>query len=277
MAMRRRPPPLVIAAMTVLGGVLLVSAFAEFIAPYPYTRQFPGQRLLPPFWLGGPPEFFLGTDEIGRDLFSRLVHGTRISLLIAILGTLIGAVLGTSLGFAAAHFRGYVEEAVMMLVDVQASLPFMIVVLATLALFGNSLLLFLALIGVAGWETYARLARGLVLAEKEKGYYAAIRAAGSRPGRLYVRHVLPNVMSVLIVAMTLNFPQTILLETSLSFLGLGVQPPLPSLGLILGQGRQHMLLAWWLPVLPGVMIFVTTLAASILGDWLRDRFDPTIR
>ncbi len=273
----RRYPPLMIMAATFVAATLLIALFAEFLAPYHYTTQDLMNRLKPPTFLGGLEQYWLGTDELGRDLLSRVIHATRFSIIIAFVGTTIGAVLGTLLGFVAAHFRGWIEEGIMMLVDAQASLPFMLIALAVLAFFGNNLVLFVLVLGINGWETYARLTRGMVIAANTQGYAVAVRGMGATPWRIYLRHVLPNIASVLIVQYTLNFPQTILLETSMSFLGLGVQPPLTSLGQMLGAGRTHLISAWWIAVLPGAMIFLTTLSISILGDWLRDRFDPTLR
>jgi peptide/nickel transport system permease protein len=273
----RKYPPLVLAAAGFVVFALLVAAAADWIAPFHYTTQDLGNRLQPPAFLGGPAQYWLGTDELGRDLLSRLIYATRFSILVAIAGTTIGAVLGTALGFFAAHFRGWIEESVMMLVDAQASLPFLLLALAVLAFFGNSLTLFILILGINGWETYARLARGMVIAANAQGYAVAVRSLGGTPLAIYGRHILPNIAAVLIVQYTLNFPQTILLETSMSFLGLGIQPPLTSLGQMLGAGRAHLLSAWWIAVLPGTMIFLTTLSISILGDWLRDRFDPTLR
>lgn len=270
-------PPLVIAAAALIGTMLFVAAFAGWLAPEHYTTQHLFDRLKPPAFMGGSWEYPLGTDELGRDILSRLIYAIRISVAIAILGTLIGAVLGTFLGFVAAHSRGRLEEVIMAMVDAQAALPFLIVALTVLAFFGNSLWLFILMMGVNGWEIYARLTRGMVLSAQTHGYAVAARSLGATPSRVYARHVLPNIASVLIVQFTLNFPQTILLETSLSFLGLGIQPPLTSLGQMLGAGRDHLVFAWWIAVLPGLVIFVTTLSISIAGDWLRDRLDPTLR
>ncbi len=273
----RRYPPLVLLAALFIILTLLISAAADWIAPYHYTTQDLSNRLLPPVFLGGLAQYPLGTDELGRDILSRLIYATRFSVIIAILGTSIGAVLGTLIGFIAAHFRGWVEETLMMLVDAQASMPFMLLALAVLAFFGNSLVLFIVVLGINGWENYARLTRGMVLSASSQGYAVAVHALGATPARIYTRHILPNILSVLIVQFTLNFPATILLETSMSFLGLGIQPPLTSLGQMLGSGRSHLLLAWWIAVLPGTMIFLSTLSISMFGDWLRDRLDPTLR
>jgi peptide/nickel transport system permease protein len=210
-------------------------------------------------------------------MVARLVAGLQMSLSVALAGTLIGAVFGTLIGFVAAHFRGWVEEALMMVVDFQASLPFILIALTLLAFFGNSMTLFIILMGLFGWETYARLARGVVLSATSQPYARAVVALGAHPLQLYVRHVLPNVASALIVQVTLTFPQIILLETSLSFLGLGIQPPNTSLGQILGDGRDYLSTAWWISVWPGLLIFVITLSMSILGDALRDRLDPMLK
>jgi peptide/nickel transport system permease protein len=209
-------------------------------------------------------------------MVARLVFGLRMSVMVAVLGTCIGAAVGIFLGFVAAHARGLVEEAIMMVVDFQASLPFILIALTLLAFFGNSLTLFIVLMGLYGWDSYARLTRGVVLSAASQPYVQAVRALGAGAGRLYGRHVLPNIASALIVQLTLNFPQIVLLETSMSFLGLGIQPPQTSLGQILGDGREYLSSAWWIAVWPGTLIFLTTLAMSIVGDAVRDRLDPTL-
>jgi peptide/nickel transport system permease protein len=272
-----RMPVFILACLAFFLLVVVLFTFADVLAPYHYAEQDLLQRLKPPVGFGGTSVHWLGTDELGRDILSRLIYGTRISILIAVVGTTLAAFLGTTLGFLAAHFRGWVEEGILMLVDFQASIPLMILALAVLAFFGNDLLLFMVIMGLNGWEHYARLTRGMVMSAKGHGYVTAMRALGASPLRLYGRHVLPNIASAIIVQFTLNFPQTILLETSMSFLGLGVQPPLTSLGLMLGSGRDYMITAWWIAVCPGIMIFLTTFAVSMLGDWLRDRLDPTLR
>lgn len=255
---------------------VLVSIFADVLAPYELTAMDLRGRLQPPVLFGGSWDHPLGTDELGRDIFSRFLVSVRVSIFVALVGTLIGAVLGTAVGFLAAHFRGWVDDLVVMLIDSQAALPFMIVALMVIALFGSSLTLFIVVVGIYGWERYARLARGMALSALERGYVSAVRSFGSGPVWLYWRHILPNVASALIVNATLNFPQTILLESSLSFLGLGIQPPMTSLGNMLGYGREYLLTAWWIAVIPGVAISLTALAVSILGDELRDRLDPML-
>lgn len=271
-------PPAVAMSAAFLVAICLVALFGPALAPHGYEETNLLYRLTPPFWSPLSVDgYLLGTDKLGRDLLSRLLLATQVSIALAVLGTLIGAVLGTFLGVLAAHRGGFVDEIVMTLVDWQAAMPFLIIALAVLAFFGNNFHLFLALMGLYGWETYARLTRGLVLAAREQGYAVAVRALGAKPSRLYLGHILPNVIGPLIVQLTLNFPQTILLETSLSFLGLGIQPPLASLGQMLGEGRDYLLNAWYLAVIPGAVIFLTTLSMCLLGDWVRSRLGPTQR
>ncbi|MFC3676262.1 ABC transporter permease [Ferrovibrio xuzhouensis] len=270
-------PPATLAALAWIGLMLVVAFGADWLAPYSFTAFDLKARLNPPVLMGGIWPHPLGSDELGRDVLSRLIMSVRMSLLIAFFGTLIASTLGTSLGILAAHFRGRVEAVVLVLIDFQASMPFMIIALSVLAFFGNSLPLFVILMGFHSWERYARIARGLTLSANEQGYAAAVRQLGARGGRIYGRHVLPNIASTLIVSMTLTFPEIILLESGLSFLGLGVQPPLTSLGNMVGYGREYLTRAPWIMLAPSAVIVLTTLSISILGDWLRDRLDPTLR
>mgnify|MGYP001766279937 CR=1 FL=1 len=271
------PPPVVILCIVWLVAMMAVALGADLIAPTHYTTQDLAARFRPPAFLaGGDRGHLLGTDHLGRDMVSRLVYAVRTSILLAILGTLFGAVVGTVIGLAAGRLRGGVDMMAMMLTDLQTALPSLFVAITFLAFFGNHILLFVLLVGLEGWERYARLARGLVVSEQASDYIRAVEQLGASSSRIVLRHLLPNILASLVVQATLNFPGTILLETSLSFLGLGVQPPGTSLGLMLGEGRRHLLNAWWIAVLPGLFIFLTTLAMSLFGDWLRDRLDPTV-
>jgi len=259
-----------------VGFVLLFIAFALFgsvLTPHGFRETSMFDRLLPP----GSPDYLLGTDARGRDLLARLVTGAQITLVVAIVGTLIGAVIGSLLGILAAARRGTTEAVIVAAVDVQASLPIIVVALFMLAMFDNSFTLFLLLVGLNGWEVYARLMRGATLSAKENGYVTAVRALGASPARIYLRHVLPNILNVALVQFTVNLPLTVLLETALSFLGLGVQPPLTSLGQIMSEGRDRLMTAWWLTLLPGALIFCLALSISMIGDWVRDRLDTTLR
>ncbi|QDL91876.1 ABC transporter permease [Paroceanicella profunda] len=270
-------PPGILLALAWLALCAVLVAFAPHVAPYDYLAMDLRARLTPPVFFGGGWAHPLGTDELGRDVLSRLIASVRISLVIAFLSTLIAASLGVTLGFLAAWFRGKVEQVVLMLIDAQAAMPFMIIALAMLAFLGNSLTLLVVLMGFYGWERIARIARGLAISAAEQGYATAVRDLGATPWRIYGRHILPNIASTLIVSMTLNFPEVILLESGLSFLGLGVQPPMSSLGNMVGYGRDYIQSAPWIMLAPAAAIVLTTLSISMLGDWLRDRFDPTLR
>lgn len=276
-AKRALPPPMVLFGLAWLTLMLLTAVLADVISPYAYTALDLRNRLAPPAFMGGTWLHPLGTDELGRDVLARLIYSIRMSLLIAFGATIIGALIGTTLGFLAAHFRGFVEQVVLALVDFSASLPFLILALAVLAFFGNSMVLFICLLGLHAWERYARIARGLAISAGSQGYAAAVRQLGASPWRIYGRHVLPNIASTLIVSMTLAFPEIILLESGLSFLGLGVQPPSTSLGSMVGYGRDYLTRAPWILLSPALTIVLTTLSVSLIGDWLRDRLDPTLR
>ena len=269
----RRPIPwLVVFASAWIVAMLAVGLFADQLRPYGITQLDLHARLARP----GTSRHWLGTDELGRDVLSRLLVSIRISLMIAFGATAMAVTLGTLLGFLAAQFRGLVEQAVLLLVDVQAALPFLILALFVLAFFGNSLPLFICLMGFYGWERHARLARGLAIAADAQGYAAAVRQLGAGPLRVYGRHILPNVASTLIVSATLGFPEIILLESGLSFLGLGIQPPMTSLGTMVGYGREYLTRAPWILLSPSAVVVLTTFSVSVLGDWLRDRLDPTL-
>lgn len=265
-------PWLVVFALGWVAMILVVAVFADQLRPYTITQFDLRNRLAAP----GNAAHWLGTDELGRDVLSRLLVSIRISLLIAFGATAMAAVLGTLLGFLAAQFRGWVEQAVLMLIDFQAALPFLILALSVLAFFGNSLPLFVCLMGLYGWERHARIARGLAIAADAQGYAAAVRQLGAGPVRVYMRHVLPNIASTLIVSATLSFPEVILLESGLSFLGLGIQPPMTSLGNMIGYGREYLTRAPWILLAPSAVVVLTTFSVSVLGDWLRDRLDPTL-
>lgn len=277
--MMRKPPQFImVLAIAVLAVVAFLVLFGPLVSPHDPSKQNLLSRLAAPVWLeGGTWIHPLGTDRLGRDIAARLIVGMQMSVAVALIGTIIGAIAGTLVGFVAGHFEGKVDNVLMALVDIQLSLPFILIALTLLAFFGNSLTLFIILMGLSGWETYARLTRGLVMSTKRQTYAQAVIALGATPGRLYTRHILPNIASALIVQLTLTVPGIILLESSLSFLGMGIQTPNTSLGQILGEGRDYLTSAWWIAVFPGVIIFLITLSISIVGDGLRDRLDPALR
>ncbi|MDW9418853.1 ABC transporter permease [Sinorhizobium meliloti] len=271
--LRRKLPLSVAFGFLWLAAMIVIALFAGYLRPYDITAMDLTSRLSGP----GTLKHWLGTDELGRDVLSRLIQSIRVSLIIAFGATVLSAVFGTALGFAAARFRGLTEHLVLALADFQAALPFLIMSLAVLAFFGSSMVLLVCLMGFYGWERYARIARGLAISAGAQGYAAAVVQLGATPARVYLRHILPNVASTLIVSMTLTFPEIILMESGLSFLGLGVQPPETSLGNMVGFGREYLTRAPWIMLAPAAVIMLTTLSISLVGDWLRDKLDPTVR
>jgi peptide/nickel transport system permease protein len=270
-------PPAVLIAIFWLALVILIAVIAPLIVPYDFMAVDVRARLKPPVFFGGDFAHILGTDQLGRDVFSRALISIRISLTIAICATLLSTVVGVTLGFIAAYFRSWVDQVILTLVDAQLAMPFMIIAIAVLAFLGNSLTIFIMLLGLYGWEQVTRIARGLAISATAQGYAAAARDIGASPWRIYLRHILPNISAMIVIAMTLNIPAVILLESSLSFLGIGLQPPQTSLGNMVGYGRDYIQSAPWIMLMPAAVIVVTTLSVSIVGDWLRDRLDPTLR
>ena len=239
-------------------------------------------RLKPPIWLeDGEAGYILGTDEVGRDILSRMVYGARISLSVGLLGVFIGSIIGTILGMLAGYFSGAVDEIIMLVADMQLAFPFILLAIAIIAVLGpdrrRDPWKLIVIVGISGWMTYARVCRGVVLTVKEREFVQSVRALGGSDGRILFRHILPNILSPVIVLATLDLARLIILESTLSFLGLGVQPPAPSWGGMLGQGRQYLDTAWWLSTFPGMAIMLTMLAISRGGDWVRDILDPTLR
>ena len=251
-----------------------VRPLAPVLAPYDLEAMDLTARLLIPFESAA---HILGTDELGRDIFSRLLYSIRMSFVLAVVGTLLGAVIGTLLGFLAARFGGIVDDAVNCGIDFTASLPFIILALTIIAFLGTDVTVIIVIMAVYGWDRYARLTRNLSRSAYTEGYACALEGLGLPTVSIALRHILPNIASALVVNMTLNFPGMILLETSLSFLGVGVQPPMSSLGTMLGFGRDYLTTAWWIAVIPGLVIVVSTLSMSILGDWVQQKLEPAAR
>lgn len=263
------PPLGVLIALCWLGFCVLAILFFPFISNLSVTAIDLVARLAPPVGFGGEWGHPLGSDDLGRDVLARLVASTRTSLAIALGAVVISASVGTIIGIVAAHMGGWVDQLVVAAVDAQVSVPFIIISLTLTAIFGNSLVLFVIVLGLFGWERYTRLARAMAMAARGRGYVLAMTTLGFSWPRIYLRHVLPNIASTLLVTATISFPEVILLETSLSFLGLGIQPPMTSLGNMLGFGRSYLLTGWWIAVAPGLTIFFCALAVSVIGDWAR--------
>ncbi|KRQ95444.1 ABC transporter permease [Bradyrhizobium valentinum] len=253
-----------------ISGIFL-AAFGVVFAPYDYADADLLSRLRPPIFFGGDVRHLLGTDELGRDVLSRLLSGMRLSILVALGASSLSATIGVSLGFLAAHFRGVIEAIILMLIDLQAALPFFLMALAVVVVFGNGIVVLTVVMGLYGWERTARVARGLALSSSQQGYAQAIELLGAHPLQIYFRHILPSISGTLIVGITFSFPDIILLETTLSFLGLGVQPPHASLGNMVGFGQPYLQIAPWIVLAPSIVIVTVALLSSIVGDRLRDR------
>lgn len=269
-----RPSPLAASAALILAILFTGGLLAPWIAPYGLEDMDLMARLVAPLTSSA---HILGTDELGRDILTRLLYSLRLSFVLAVCGTLIGAVLGTALGFLAARFGGVVDDLVNVGVDFTASLPFIILALTILAFLGTDVKVIIVIMAFYGWDRYAKLSRNLARSAYTEGYAGALEGLGLPTRRILLKHILPNIASALVVNMTLNFPGMILLETSLSFLGVGVQPPMSSLGTMLGFGRDYLTTAWWIAVVPGVAIVISTLSMSVLGDWVQQKLEPQSR
>jgi peptide/nickel transport system permease protein len=282
-AVRRALRSLVRSPVGLLGAVLVavavgVAVFAPWLAPHDPTEFNLRSRLLPPTVMGGEASFPLGTDQLGRDILSRLIYGSRVSLTVGVFGVLLSMLIGIVLGLVAGYAGGWVDNVISRLIDTFMAIPFIILALAVIGAIGvdadNSLLILIVVLGLTGWITFARVVRGEVLAVRHLEYVEAASALGQRHRVILLRHILPNVTAPIIVLGTLQIATVIIAESSLSFLGLGVQPPTITWGIMLSEGRDHLATSWWLATFPGVAITLTTLGMILLGDWLRDVLDP---
>ena len=273
------PIPLGVGLALALLAVLVVAAMgADWLAPFDPTRQTLLQRLRPPGHATAAGAVYrLGTDELGRDLLSRVLHGARVSILVALLSVGLSIVVGTLLGMIAAWRRGWVEILIMRLVDTMLSIPAILLAVLTVAVLGPGFLKVVMVLGFTRWPRYTRVAYGQTLQVASLPYIRAAELAGASSARILLRHILPNIAGPLLVVATAEFGLMILFEASLSFLGLGIQPPTPSLGSILSSGRQYLDRAWWLTLVPGATLFALVLSVNVFGDWLRDRLDPRSR
>ena len=267
-----------LAAAVVMAIVIGSAAAAPWIASYDPLAVDIRHRLVPPAWMaGGTALHLLGTDQVGRDLLSRVIYGGRVSLIIGTSAVLISATIGVLLGLGAGYFAGRIDWLIMTLVNVMLTFPFVLLALAVIAVLGPSLINMIIVLGVADWPLYARVIRAETLAIREREFVLAGRALGMSHGRIVFRQILPNLISVIVVIATLQVARVIILESFLSFLGLGIQPPTPAWGNMLGEGRVYMLNSWWIAAFPGLAIFTTTLAINLMGNALRDWLDPYMK
>ena len=263
----RQPRALVSAVF--LAVVVAAALGAPLFARDPYAQDL-FATLKPPFFASGTEVYLFGTDQLGRDLFSRLLYGARVSLLIGGGAVLIAAVLGTSLGLLAGYFGGVVDTVITGVTETILVLPFIILAIAVIAALGSSPLVVVLTLGLTAWVSFAKLVRGKVFELKDEDYVQAALALGGSSRRAMFRHILPNVAPLVIVDGTLQLGTLILAEAGLSFLGLGVQPPTPTWGGILSEGQTFVAVAWWIPTLPGLSLLLTVLSVNFLGDFFRD-------
>lgn len=258
---------------------ILCAIFAPYIAPHDPGATSLGHRLDLPKWLDdtGKSQYLLGGDQVGRDLLSRIIYGARISLLVGICGVLISLVLGTFLGIVSGYFGKWMDDLIMRLAEVQLGLPFILLAIVIMSVFGTGIEKIIIILGLTYWVSFARLIRGEILALKEQEYIQATKAIGGTHFKIILKHILPNVASSILVLATMCIAEFILLEASLTFLGLGVEPTVPSWGGMLADSRNYMTSAWWISVFPGIAIMLTVLGFNLLGDWLRDRLDPNMK
>lgn len=272
--------PVTMAALLFL-IVLVVSAIAApWISPYSPLDQHLARRNLPPLSPAAEPGgslHLLGTDELGRDLFARLLFGGRVSVAVGLLGALASGFIGIVLGLLAGYYRGWVDDLVMRAVDAMSALPTLLIALFILFILGGGFLNLIIVLALVRWMVFARITRGMTLSQREQAFVLAARALGCGDRRIIFRHLLPNMLSPLLVLFTLEVAVLILAEAALSFLGFGIQPPESSWGLMISRGREYIRSAWWLVTFPGLAIFCTTLSLNLLATWVRSVTDPVHR
>ena len=275
---RVRLPRTVYASFFWVAVLIVLAVLGAAITPHDPLEQNLMTRNVPPLWLeGGNVGHPFGTDQLGYDLLSRVMVSARPTLLIGGLASVIALVTGTLLGLVAGYFRGPADGLIMLLADSQLSIPSLVIAIAAVAAFGPSIPLLVILAGFSGWMGFARTVRANVLALRGRDFVVSSQALGAGNLRILYRHILPNIASTVIVLITIQFRSLILFEAALSFLGLGVPPPQPSWGSMISGGRDYLLSAWWISVIPGLALMLTVLSVSLIGDWLRDELDPTLR
>ena len=264
--------------IVIILAVIALALLSPHLAPRSPLRQDIMVRLKPPGFVDprSGQTLWLGTDHLGRDVLSRIIYGSRISLIVSLSAVMASAAIGLTLGLLAGFYRGWIESVVMRLVDLQMAFPFILLALSIVALLGPSLQNIIIVFAVTAWPVYSRTIRGMVLSFQEREFIQAARALGSSDLRVMFGHLLPNLVSPMLVLGSFEVARMILLESALSFLGLGVQPPTPTWGSMLADGRDYIRDAWWIAAFPGLAIMITAAGVNFLGDGLRDWFDPTL-
>ncbi|MBI4334854.1 MAG: ABC transporter permease [Chloroflexi bacterium] len=258
--------------------MIVLAVFAPLIAPHSSTEASIKDKLLPPFWMeGASRDHPLGTDLYGRDIMSRLIFGTRVALSVSFLALMVSGILGTVLGMMAGYYGGRLDMLLMRIVDIALSMPLILMAVVLAVVLGPSYANTILVIGLLLWPKYARQIRGEVLGIKEQDFVALARVAGCSGLRIMWRHIFPNVLPTFLVILTLQAGYVILLEGSLSFLGVGIPPPTAAWGAMVADGRGLLATAWWVSMLPGIAILLAVLSLNLLGDYVRDRLDPRLR
>lgn len=258
--------------------VSLIAIFAPFLASHDPAAVNPLNRLKPPVWMeGGTAEYWLGTDNLGRDMWSRIVYGSRVSLIVGVGAVLVSGFIGAVLGLLSGFYGKWVDAMIMRVSDAFMAIPTILFMLVVLAVVGPGLTTLIFVIGVTNWVSYTRVVRGEVLSLKEGDFVKAARAIGAKNHQIMFKHILPNILSSFIVISGMSVATTIITEASLSFLGLGIKPPAVSWGGMLSDGRQYIATSWWVATFPGLAITITVLGVIFLGDWLRDVLDPHMK
>lgn len=274
----RRTRRLALAGGLFVAALVLVAVTAPWLAPHDPVRQTLRARLAAPTLEAADGKAHpLGTDHLGRDVLSRTIYGARVSLLVGFAAVAVGGLVGAGLGIVAGYRRGWVDTVVMTVADAQLAFPFILLAIGVIAVLGPSFPTLIVVIGLSGWPGYARVLRGQVLVLRSREFVDAIHALGGSVVRIVARHIVPNVLSTLVVIGTLELARSIVLEATLSFLGLGIQPPTPSWGGMVQEGREYLDSAWWIATFPGLVLMLTSVAVSRTGDWLRDLLDPTLK
>lgn len=276
LASAKKAPPLL--PMLIAVALVVAAVFANWLAPHSPIKGDLVERLLPPSWMdGGISGHLLGTDKFGRDVLSRLIYGARISLTLSLLTIVVSGFVGTSVGLIAGYFGGAFDTVLMRLADAALSFPLILIAIVLAVVVGPSYANIILILALLLWPRYARQIRGETLAVKEQDFVALARVAGCSHFRIITRHLLPNLIPTLLVLATLQVGYVIVLESSLSFLGVGIPPPTPAWGVMVADGKEYLRSAWWLSTFPGAAILLTVLSMNLLGDWTRDQLDPKLR
>ncbi len=258
--------------------LIFTAIFANFLSPYPYDEtNLPERRMPPAFVEGGSSSHFLGTDTLGRDVLSRVIWGARVSLSVSLLAIAITAVVGTTLGIIAGYQGGRTDAFIMRVTDIAMAFPGLLLAILLAVSLGPGFFTVIFALSVLGWSGYARIIRGETLRIRNSDYVLQAQVIGASPWRIMFKHIFPNIMNILIIGVTLNVGSMILAESAMSYLGIGIPPPMPSWGSMVSDGRNDIDTAWWISTFPGILIGLVVLSGNFLGDWLRDKMDPRLR